>query len=95
MPQAAYNQHFQVAYHLNYIMFIQLKLPQDPYPPSNYPTRATCILARPPTLRNFFESNLNSEGFPEVNGITVRVGTARGMSGIVTFGEKDVTFNFC
>ena len=44
---------------------------------------------RPPALKNFFESNLYFEGFHEVSGIIARVGTARGTSGVITFGEKD------
>ena len=44
---------------------------------------------RPHALKNFFESNLNSKVFHEVYRITVRAGTAHGMSGIITFGEED------
>ena len=43
----------------------------------------------PPTLNNFFESNLNFEGFHKVNGITAHAGTASDTSGIITFAEKD------
>ena len=39
--------------------------------------------------KNFFESNLNFKGFHEVSRITARVGTVRGTSGIITFGEND------
>ena len=44
---------------------------------------------RPPTLKNFFENNLNFKGFHEVSGIRTRAGTALGTSGIITFGEND------
>ena len=43
----------------------------------------------PPALNIFFESNLNFKGFHEVNRVTARAWTARGTSGIITFGEKD------
>ena len=42
-----------------------------------------------PALNNFFESNLNFKGFRKVNRITVRAGTERGTSGVITFVEKD------
>ena len=44
---------------------------------------------RPPALKNFFESNFDFKGFDEVNRITARAETARGTSGIITYGEKD------
>ena len=44
---------------------------------------------RQPALINFLGSNLNFLGFHEINIITARAGTAPGMSGIITFWEKD------
>ena len=44
---------------------------------------------RPHALKSFFESNFNFKGFHKVDRITARAGTARGISGIITFGGKD------
>ena len=61
-------------------------------PKANCQIRAMCIQARavtPTCTENFFESKFNFKGFNEVNRITVRAGTARGTSVIITFREKD------
>ena len=51
-----------------------VKLPQDPFPKSNYPTPATCIPSRASALKNLFASNLNFKSFREVNKVTARAG---------------------
>ena len=45
--------------------------------------------SRHPTLKNFFQSNLNFKGFHKVNRIIERTGTTRDTSEIITFGKKD------